>query len=65
MAEYDDIYALAGERTPEIIQTFIAHFVPDNSTSDRLYEYSLRAAVDWALERAETRGALETWFGTP
>lgn len=44
MAEYFDIYALAGERTPEIIQTFIAHFVPDNSTSDRQYEYNLRAA---------------------
>lgn len=44
MAEYYDIYALASERTPEIIQTFIAHFVPYNSTGDRQYEYNLRAA---------------------
>lgn len=44
MAEYFDIYALASERTPEIIQTFIAHFVPDNSTGDRQYEYNLRGA---------------------
>ena len=22
-------------------------------------------SIDWALERAETRQVLETWFGTP
>lgn len=44
MAEYYDIYALASERTPELIQTFIAQFVPENSTGDTQYEYNLRAA---------------------